>query len=122
VLAGAVSLDAAPGGLGTHTDLGLPECSWITMMDMPCPSCGMTTAFTHATDGHLLAAADAQPLGFVLALVAAATVILGTHGAVTGAPLLLVIQRSIPRSFPFWLIGAGMLAWGWKLLSHFGHL
>ena len=36
------------GGNGTHTQLGLPECNWIVFLDMPCPTCGYTTSFSHA--------------------------------------------------------------------------
>jgi hypothetical protein len=32
--------------LGTHQQLGLPECSFKSIAGVPCPSCGMTTSFT----------------------------------------------------------------------------
>ena len=41
----AASLTPAAQGLGTHTALGLPACGWASMSGIPCPSCGMTTAF-----------------------------------------------------------------------------
>ncbi len=54
VAVGAVSLlgvaawlDPSPEGLGTHSQLSLPPCGWILTMDLPCPTCGMTTAFAH---------------------------------------------------------------------------
>lgn len=31
---------------GTHTQLGLPPCSFKEMAGVSCPSCGMTTSFT----------------------------------------------------------------------------
>ncbi|MBI3821391.1 MAG: DUF2752 domain-containing protein [Planctomycetes bacterium] len=31
---------------GTHRQLGLPECNFKSMFELPCPSCGMTTSFT----------------------------------------------------------------------------
>ena len=41
-------------GHGTHRQLGLPPCSWMLMYDMPCPSCGMTTAVSNAAHGRLV--------------------------------------------------------------------
>jgi hypothetical protein len=32
--------------LGTHQQLGLPECNFKAIAGVPCPSCGMTTSFT----------------------------------------------------------------------------
>ena len=32
--------------LGTHQQLGLPECTFKSMVGVPCPSCGMTTSFS----------------------------------------------------------------------------
>ena len=35
-----------PAQLGTHQQLGLPECNFKALTSVPCPSCGMTTSFT----------------------------------------------------------------------------
>ncbi len=48
VLGIAAWLTPSPSGMGTHTQLNLPQCGWIVMMDLPCPTCGMTTAFAFA--------------------------------------------------------------------------
>ena len=43
-------IDPYPNGeamrMGTHKQLGLPECSFKELAGVPCPSCGMTTSFT----------------------------------------------------------------------------
>jgi len=65
VLAVSACLVPAGDGSGTHTQLGLPPCSMI--MGLPCPTCGMTTAFAHSVRGQWLAAINAQPLGALLA-------------------------------------------------------
>src|SRR5689334_8979719 len=39
---------------GTHEQLGLPPCGFLVMTGLPCPTCGMTTAFAYATHGRLL--------------------------------------------------------------------
>ena len=69
VLGVAAYLEPSPAGLGTHSQLlNLPSCGWIAAMDIPCPTCGMTTAFSHVADGNLLAAVITQPLGALLAM------------------------------------------------------
>ena len=95
--------------------LGMAPCGWMVGYGMPCPSCGMTTAFSHAAHGSLLASARVQPMGFVLALGTAATALVGTYVALTGSRLGHVLgDRLTPR----FLLGLGifaLLSWGWKI-------
>ena len=72
VLGVAAWLHADPRGVSTHEQLGLPGCTFLQTTGMPCFTCGMTTAFTHAAHGHLLAALYTQPGGAVLAVLTAA--------------------------------------------------
>ena len=67
----AAWLEPAAAGLGTHEQLGLPACGWVAAAGIPCPSCGMTTAFAHAARGDLLGSFLVQPAGAILALAAA---------------------------------------------------
>ena len=55
-------------GVGTHEQLGLPACSLVRFAGIPCPTCGMTTAFAYTIRGHWIAGLLAQPFAFVLAL------------------------------------------------------
>lgn len=71
----AASLDPSPAGYGTHESLGLPPCGLKSMSGLPCATCGMTTAFSHAANGQLLAAFSVQPIGTLLALFTAMTAI-----------------------------------------------
>ena len=43
----------------------------VVVWGLPCPTCGMTTAFAHTVRGRWLAAARAQPAGFVAAIATA---------------------------------------------------
>ncbi len=59
-------------GFGTHQQLGLPPCTSIALFGVPCPSCGMTTSWSLATRGELLAAARINCGGLLLAIIAMA--------------------------------------------------
>ncbi len=66
----AAFLKPSPVGFGTHQQLGLPPCSFKVWFDgMPCPSCGMTTSWSHMTKGQVLSSFRANPGGALLALV-----------------------------------------------------
>ena len=122
VLGVALWLRPSPTGLGTHVALGLPPCGWVAGYDLPCPTCGMTTAFSHAAHGSLLASARVQPMGFVLAIGTAATALVCTHVSLTGSRLAHVLgARLTPRV----LLALGVfavLAWAWKIAIVRGYL
>lgn len=122
VLLVAAFLQPSGFGLGTHEQLGMPACGWVVTLDLPCPTCGMTTAFAHAADGNLLASLATQPMGCFLALVCAMVVLIGGYVAVTGSPLTgLLIKMWRPRVG--WILTAGfVVAWVYKILSHKGVL
>lgn len=67
----ASRLAPSPAGMGTHQQLGLPPCTIVVFFGMRCPSCGMTTSWALATHGRLIAAAQANSGGLLLALIAA---------------------------------------------------
>jgi hypothetical protein len=77
-------------GMGTHQQLGLPPCTIVMFWGMRCPSCGMTTSWALATHGRLLAAAQANAGGLLLALVAATmgpwSLVAGLRGQWIGGP------------------------------------
>lgn len=66
----AAWLRPSPTGFGTHRQLGLPPCTFVWLFGIRCPSCGMTTAWSHAVRGHWLRAAECNAGGAVLAAVA----------------------------------------------------
>jgi hypothetical protein len=59
-----------PNGFGTHRQLGLPPCTFIWLFGVRCPSCGMTTAWSHAVHGHWLTAIGSNAGGALLAATA----------------------------------------------------
>jgi len=122
VLVVAWVLQPSEDGLGTHRQLGLPVCGWIASANLPCPTCGMTTAFSHAADGDLLSSFRTQPLGMLLALGTAIVALAGTWTACTGSMLAPFLGAMLgPRLG--WTLGIlVVLAWGWKILDHRGLL
>lgn len=120
VLSVAMVLSPAERGLGTHEQLNLPRCGWIAMMDFPCMTCGMTTSFSHAVRGEFLASLLAQPLGFLLAMGTAMTMLVAMHVTVTASNLLMFFGRLWNRHL-IWFIGVLVLgAWVFKIVSYRG--
>ncbi len=113
----AAGLAPSADGHGTHTQLGMPRCSWVVTFDKPCPTCGMTTAFAHAAGGDLLSSARVQPAGAALAVGAAAAFWVFLHTAVFGSRSSRLFR---PLWTPRWITAgaAGLVAaWVYKLLT-----
>jgi hypothetical protein len=53
-------------GVGTHLQLGLPPCGFLTLTGLPCPACGLTTCFAYLARGELALALHANAFGAVL--------------------------------------------------------
>lgn len=98
VLIVARSLTPSASGVGTHTQLGLPPCGLLALFHVPCPACGLTTAFAHLAHGDVRASLAAHPLGLPLFVGLA---LLAVHGAIAGL-------RARPITVP---ARAGHLAW-----------
>jgi len=84
VLGLAARLTPNPRGYGTHLQLGLAPCGMLVTTGLPCPTCGMTTAFAYTMHGDLVHAFLAQPGGLALALIALATVFVSIRMLITG--------------------------------------
>lgn len=65
----AASLDPSPQGFGTHKQLGFPDCTFVALYGMRCPSCGMTTSWAFLTHGRIWSALGANVGGAILGLV-----------------------------------------------------
>ena len=77
-------LEPDPRGFGTHQQLGSGPCGMLIVTGLPCPTCGMTTAFAHAVRGQFLRAFWVQPAGFVLALATIGTAVTALWSLITG--------------------------------------
>lgn len=63
VLVGSFALAPSPAGWGTHHLLFMPPCLFHYFTGIPCPFCGMTTAFAHMARGEVVAAFECHALG-----------------------------------------------------------
>jgi hypothetical protein len=64
----AARLTPSPQGMGTHRQLGLPPCTMVKWFGIRCPSCGMTTSWSHLMHGHVRAAFRTNSGGALLAI------------------------------------------------------
>jgi len=115
VLAVAAWLPPDARGHGTHEALGLGPCGMLVTTGLPCPTCGMTTAYAYTVRGRWIRAFLAQPGGFALAL---ATIVIAA-----GSVWTLLTGRTPPLSVPLitpYRLFAALLViflggWGLKL-------
>jgi hypothetical protein len=117
LLALSAWLHPDPAGVGTHHQLGLKPCGLLLSTGMPCPTCGMTTSFALFAHGRLLASFLNQPMGFVTAIGACATVWIGLYLAVTGKPVGRLANRLPLRGLVLAAVGFLLAAWVWKIVS-----
>ena len=122
VLLTAWLLTPDTSGSGTHTQLGLPKCNWIVLMDMPCPTCGFTTSFTHAAHGDFVESFLTQPAGALLAIVTAVFFLGSVVVLLTGAPLGGLLVRYWTVRWTWTVIGLILVAWAYKILRFKGVL
>ena len=80
-------LEPDPRGFGTHTQLGLPPCTFMALTGQRCPTCGMTTAFSWFTRGRLDQAWRASPAGTLLAPATVVVISWLLASAALGKPL-----------------------------------
>ena len=59
--------DGTARTMETHRQLGLPECTFKVVANLPCPSCGMTTSFALLIRGDVWNSARANFAGTLLA-------------------------------------------------------
>lgn len=121
-LVAAAVLTPSKSGVGTHQQLGLPPCTFLHLTGFPCAFCGMTTSWTHAAHGDLLAAFVTQPMGLLLFVidVVLATALLGR--AVVGGSAFRPDRflALVPIPVVWTMFGATIVAWIYKIAVHRG--
>lgn len=111
----AARLRPSPTGMGTHTQLGLTPCGMLAATGVPCPTCGMTTAFAAAANLHPLGSLAAQPFGTVLALATAVGFWACLHVALTGSRLGPLAGRLLTPRVLWAIAGIWAAAWVYRI-------
>lgn len=111
----AASLTPDPSGLGTHRQLGLAPCGWIIAFGKPCPTCGMTTSFSNAAQGHFWASLRGQPFATLLALGVATGFWASGYAALTGLAMGKVYAFLLRPRWVWAMLALLALSWGYKL-------
>lgn len=115
VLTTAAWLTPNPDGHATHTQLGMNQCTWAIWFDKPCPTCGMTTSFSHAGEGSWTTATLTQPMGALLALLTTMIFWGATHQALTGSRIGSVAQTALRPKLVIAMLILAAAAWGYKI-------
>jgi len=117
LVVGALGLEPDPRGYGTHEQLGLPPCGFLPGSGIPCPTCGVTTAFTLVAHGRPIEAVAAQPFGALLGAIALALPVLLVASCV--APALdpgTLVARARPWRIALALLTVALASWGLRFL------
>lgn len=117
VLLTARFLEPSPAGVGTHQQLGLPPCPFLTMTTIPCPLCGLTTSISLAARGTVFAALLVQPFGLVIFLGSLVTTGIATTSIWWRIDLIKrVLSRRANQLF-YTLTIIFILSWLYKIAS-----
>jgi hypothetical protein len=114
----AYHLTPDPGGMGTHTELGLQPCQFALHTGLPCPTCGMTTSFAWLARGNFPAAFYVQPMGALIALGAIASFWVGLYIALTGRAVYRLLLLGPIRYYVPLIVALAIAAWAWKIFIH----
>ncbi len=96
-----------PRGFGTHTQMGLKACAYLTTTGQLCPTCGMTTAFAWLVRGRIDRSWQANPAGCAIAILCVPLAAWLAASAVASEP---VVFRSLERPLASLLVAAVALS------------
>ena len=105
-------------GVGTHRQLGLPPCGLVQFAGIPCPTCGMTTAFAHTVRGRWISGLLAQPFAFVLAVGTFLCIPLSAQVLISAKTWRVNWYRISLNRTMFAIIAFFVLSWGFKIVRH----
>lgn len=113
-------LEPSPVGHSTHTQLGLPGCSFLELTQVPCPMCGGTTTWSMMAHGRWWEGLWNQP--FAAALFVVAVLVIGVSGAEACQPRRRWARiedavRPVEPYLAVGILGAMLLSWIWKITT-----
>ncbi len=103
-----------PAGMGTHRQLGLPPCTTVAILGIPCPTCGMTTSWSHFMRGEWRASWAANPGGFCLAIMSLVAAAWSWSIAARGRYWAL-LHRKVGFAIVIAVVAITLIDWATKL-------
>jgi hypothetical protein len=110
------SLRPSPSGIGTHTELGFPPCGFYTITGIPCPTCGVTTAFVLATHLRFKDSLLTQPVGLLTFIVVCSAGICMVGLLLTGRSFLKLKVKVNAYTIAIPILGFIFLCWVYKII------
>ena len=117
VLATAAVLHPDPRGYGTHEQAGFPPCTFRRLTGIPCPGCGMTTAFAWTVRLQLGRALSANVFGTLLCLGTAALGALSLICLLTDWGAWRLLGRLASPEVMWGMVALLLASWAIKVLG-----
>ena len=117
----AYSLEADHSGIGTHQQLGLEPCGFLTRVKIPCMMCGMTTSFSLYMHARILDGIANQPFSALLFLGTLYTCFLSLLDLVeprARVSRFLDVLQNLSRTWYIVILLLFLSSWIFKILIH----
>lgn len=111
----SLMLKPASSGMGTHTQLGLPPCGFLSVTGIPCPSCGLTTSVAWIGHGEFIRSLVTQPFGLVLVIACTGLFLLLPIAMLNRIPFGRVIRQNWFENLQTCLLVIFLLSWFYKI-------
>lgn len=110
-------LRPSPDGFGTHQQLGLPPCAFLSFTGIPCPSCGLTTSVAYAARLRFYESVITQPFGFVVFVSAALVIPLSIYFIYRRVPCVKITGLPGWNLTVYLMIALFLLGWFYKIAA-----
>ena len=104
-------------GRGTHVQLGLPPCGWVVEHQMPCPTCGVTTAAAHLVRLQPWRAVKTQPFGAALAGFGLWLAFVAAWCLAKKRSFVDYLLRMQPKRIVVWGLGLLLASWAYTIAT-----
>jgi hypothetical protein len=122
LLAVAAALKPDPSLYGTHQQLGLPPCTFLVLFGIPCPTCGMTTAWACLMHAEFFRAFQANAGGALMGLSAMAAVPWLMVSAVRGRWLFCKPGGNAVACVTTIIVAILLVQWALRMAGDFKHI
>jgi Protein of unknown function (DUF2752) len=109
-------LEPDPRGFGTHVQLGLRPCAFLTATGRLCPSCGMTTSYAWLARGQIDRSWKANPAGCIYALLSVPLIFWMVSSAIANQPVGFQSLAKPLAGLLFAAVFLGLMSWLIRLI------